>query len=78
MRTSPLSKEVKRVDAEIKGTVLADLSLTGGTLVSDGCGNVKNKPLLKFVMVCTAGEVLLTVLTLLEKINQDSLSQIVL
>jgi len=57
MRTSLLSKEVKRVDAEIKDTVLADLSLTGGTLVSDGWANVNNKPLLNFVMVCPKGDV---------------------
>lgn len=59
MRTSLLAKEVKRIDTEMKSTVLADLNVMGGTLVSDGWSNVKSKPLLNFLLVCPKGEVFL-------------------
>lgn len=57
LRTSLLNKAVKQVKADIQDTVMADLNQTGGTLVSDGWSNVKNKPLLNFVLVCPKGEV---------------------
>jgi hypothetical protein len=59
LRTSLLQGEVKRLDYKIKTSVLSQLDVTGGTLVSDGWSNIRSKPLINYIMVCTQGEVFL-------------------
>lgn len=59
LRTSLLQGEVKAVGTEIRSKILHDLHLTGSTLVSDGWSNVRNKPLINYILVCTKGEVFL-------------------
>jgi len=59
MRTSLLKNEVKKVEHEVKSTILNELDQTGGTIVSDGWSNVRCKPLINFILVCTKGDVFL-------------------
>ena len=59
LRTSLLNDEVKKVWNEISSSILGELDLTGSTLVSDGWSNIKSKPLINYILVCTKGEVFL-------------------
>lgn len=59
LRTSLLKKELKNIECEVQSVVLNDVAVTGATLVSDGWSNVRNKPLINYILVCPKGEVFL-------------------
>ena len=59
LRTSLLEKEVRKVSADVKTVVMNDLHTTGGTIVSGGWSNIKNKPIINYILVCTKGDLFL-------------------
>ena len=59
LHTSLLKKEVSKVSADVKPVVMNDLHTTGSTIVNDGWSNMKNKPIINYILVCTKGELFL-------------------
>ena len=59
LRTSLLKRELQKIESEVQSVVLSDIAVTGATLVSDGWSNIRNKPLINYILVCTKGEVFL-------------------
>ena len=59
LRAYLLEKEVSKVSAVVKTVVMNDLHTTGCAIVSDGWSNIKNKPIINEILVCTKGELFL-------------------
>lgn len=55
MRTTLLNKEYETVKQSVNESVLENVNLTGGTLVSDGWSNVQNRSLINYLFVTGKG-----------------------